>query len=362
MIGGGWRMDEQDKDLPRSADSAQPNELPLDDSVQQADGSLLSSLIYGVTLPERTARSVSAIVGGLVNESAARMIPTAFRSSRSYSTFVQQALDMMMHDVGGVSKEDAPETDEQEAHLAQKAVGGLLDVAGAATLHLSPITVLAVFNDLAYGSGLYLRKLSEELKREGIIDPESSIDHVSDLLDALQQTSGKAADAMDAPPINVAGIATTIAQMRAEIATVDPRKLIPQSEIARMWSEMEDAAAQADVGLWDVSTTMTMYAMNRITMTTRGALSGVTVAGNLFDEHIIGHYAAALDEIGEHGLYATLAQASSPYLDAVWHNFDGQRETWTEEVVTGRILGKAWTSVRGWFSGSEEDEPAASGE
>ncbi len=92
------------------------------------------------------------------------------------------------------------------------------------------------------------------------------------------------------------------------------------------------------------------------------ALSSVTVAGNLFDEHIIGHYAAALDEIGEHGLYATLAQASSPYLDAVWHNFDGQRETWTEELVTGRIIGKAWTSVRGWFSSSAADEPAASGD
>lgn len=195
---------------------ADANELPNGESVEQPAGSLLSSLIYGVTLPERTVRSVSAIVGGLVNESAARMIPTAFRSSRSYSTFVQQALDMMMHDVGGVSKENEPETDKQEAQLAQKAVGGLLDVAGAATLHLSPITVLAVFNDLAYGSGLYLRKLSEELKREGIIDSDSSIDHVSDLLDALQQTSGQAADTMDAPPINVAAIATTITQFVQE--------------------------------------------------------------------------------------------------------------------------------------------------
>ena len=64
---------------------------------------LVGMLTYGLTIPERTARSVSAMVGGLVHESAARLIPTAFRSSRSYSTFVQQALDMMVHDVGGVT-------------------------------------------------------------------------------------------------------------------------------------------------------------------------------------------------------------------------------------------------------------------
>ncbi len=324
------------------------------DSDSSTSGSLMSTVLYGVTLPERTARSATALVGGLVNETAARLIPTAFRSSRSYSLFVQQALDMMIHDVGGVTSDRETVASEQESQLAQKAVGGLLDIAGAATLHLSPITVLAVFNDLAYGSGIYLRKLSEELKREGIIDEDSSIDHVSDLLDALQQTSGKAVDVMDTPPINVLGISSTIIQLRDEITKADPRMLIPQSEVARMWAEMEAAAAKADVGLWEVSTTMTMYAMNRITITTRGALSTVTVAGSLLDEHIIGHYAGALNEIGEHGLYSTLASSSAPYLEAVWHNFDGERETWTEELVTGRLIGKAWDSVRGWFSESAD--------
>ena len=294
--------------------------------------------------------SVSAIVGGLVNETAARIIPKAFRSSRSYTVFVQQALDMMIHDVGGVKNSAAGEAETQEAHLAQKAVGGLLDVAGAATLHLSPITVLAVFNDLAYGSGHYLGKLSEELKREGIIELDSSIDHVADLVAALEKTSRRAADSMDAPPISVEGLATTVSQLQAEIGQVDPRKLIPQAEVARLWGEMEDAASKANVGLWDVSTTMTMYAMNRVSLTSRGALSSITVAGNLLDEHIVSHYADALTQIATIGLYATLAEASSPYLEAVWDNFD-ERETWTEELVTGRLFGKAWSGLRGWWSG-----------
>ena len=126
-----------------------------------------------------------------------------------------------------------------------------------------------------------------------------------------------------------------------------------------MWNEMETAASKADVGLWDVSTTMTMFAMNRVSATTRGALSTVVVAGSLFDEHIVDHYSDALNQIAENGLYATLSTASSPYLEAVWHNFDETRETWTEELITGRMIGKAWQSVRGWFDSDTEAEKVA---
>jgi hypothetical protein len=330
--------------------SQQPSPPPSAES-----GSLVDTLVYGISLPERTARSASAIVGGLVNETAARLIPTAFRSSRSYTVFIQQALDMMVHDVGGVKDTRQSQTDEQESQLAQKAVGGLLDIAGAATLHLSPMTVLAVFNDLAYGSGYYLKQLSDELKREGIIDKASSIDHVSDLVAALTTASGKAADAIDTPPISVKGLNETIEQLRAEINKVDPTSVIPQGEIERLWAEMEQAATLANVGLWDVSTTMTMFAMNRVSLTTRGAFSTVNVAGNLFDQHIVAHYEDALQEIAQNGLYRTLADVSTPYLAAVWQNFDDDRETWTADLVTGRMIGKAWQSMRGWWTGDSSE-------
>ena len=335
-----------------AAKVSEPKTLPLEPSAgSDQPASLMSLLAYGITVPERTVRSLSAVVGGLANESAARLIPAAFRSSRCYSVFVQQSLDMMIHDIGGVENVDGSAANEQETNLARKAVGGLLDVAGAATLHLSPMTVLAVFSDLAYGSGYYLGKLSEELKREGIIDADSSIDHVSDLIAALRDTSGTAAEAVDSPPISIDAMNKMILQLSSEIGKVDPTKLIPQREVQRLWNEMESAADQANVGLWDVSTTMTMFAMNRITLTSRGALSTINVAGSLFDEHIVGHYSDALQQISEDGLYETLATVSGPYLEAVWQNFGDDRETWTEELISGRMLGKAATTMRGWFSG-----------
>ncbi|WP_149499709.1 hypothetical protein [Roseiconus lacunae] len=323
-------------------------------SGSDSETSLLGTLTYGLSLPERTARSASAVVGGLVNETAGWLIPVAFRSSKTYAAFIGQALDMMIHDVGGVAKQQISPQQNEEAALAQKAVGGLLDLAGAATLHLSPLTVLAVFNDVAYGSSHYLKRLSEELKREGIIDESSSIDRVSDLVEALQNTGLRASKAAEAPPMSLEAMTSTISEIAAQVQQVDPSQLIPQSEVTRMWQEMEVAAGQSGVGIWDVSTTMTMFAIDRLSLSTRGALSTVRVAGSLLDEHLFAHYSDALVSIHEKGFYETLSASSAPYLDAVWHNFDTGRETWTEELVTGRIPKRLWSKFVSWFKSPAE--------
>ena len=336
--------------VPPPEERGSPSDVPAE--IPEASGGLVGSLLYGLSLPERTARSVAAMAGGIVHETAARLIPLAFRSSKSYALFVQQSLDMAVHDFGGVAPPVAgadAAASAEEGVLARKAVGGLLDVAGMATLHLSPMTVLAVFSDLAYGSGHYLRQLSVELKHQGVIDQGSSIDNISDLLEALQRTSQHATDALDRPPINVEGLRQTIQQTRDALAGVEPTKLIPQSEIGRIWSEMEATARQSDVGLLDVSATMTLFAMNRLTLVSRGALSSVSVAGNLLDQHIVSHYSDALTDIQTRGIYSTLTDASAPYLEAVWNNFASERATWTEDLLTGRLIGRTWQSVRGWW-------------
>ncbi len=347
---------------PTSSDAPEPSEEPLppDGAEPTGDESLLDFLFYGLSLPERTVRSLSAVAGGLLHETAARLIPTAFRSSRSYALFVQQSLDMAVHDFGGVVTATPVNVEGtiEETQLARKAIGGMLDIASMSTLHLSPLTVLAAFSDIAYGSSFYLKQLSVELKKQGVIDPESSIDHVSDLLDALQKTGEQATGVLDQPPINIEGLRETIQHTRDSIADIDPTDVLPQSEIARMWSEMETAATAADVGLLDVSATMTMFAMNRLTLVSKGALSSVTVASNLLDQHVLSHYTDALREIREAGLYSTLSTASSPYLEAVWNNFDGERVTWTEDFLSGRMVERTLGSFRSWWAGETPAEPS----
>ena len=65
-----------------SSSDLKPDEAVPVESVAEESTSLLGTLTYGLSLPERTARSASAVVGGLVNETAGWLIPAAFRSSK----------------------------------------------------------------------------------------------------------------------------------------------------------------------------------------------------------------------------------------------------------------------------------------
>lgn len=309
-------------------------------------------LVYGLSLPERALRATSAMVGGALRESANLLVPQAFRSSRSYSIFVQQALDFLTEKVGGVERAKGAEASpaDVENFVARKAVGNFVELAGLATFHLSPMTILAVVSDVAYGSQTFLGELATELKRQGVIPQDSTIDHATDLLHAVREASGTAAGMFDLPPLSVEGLQDTISQTRAAVERIDLTTLIPQSELERLWTEMKEVADQQKVGLFEVSSAMSLFAVRRVGDLGSGALSTVRVAGNLFDRHILEHYATSLKTIREQGYYETLAEVSKPYYDAVWKNFSAEKPTLTNDLMSGRMLGNAWRGVTGWFS------------
>jgi hypothetical protein len=312
-------------------------------------------LLYTLSLPERAIRSGASVVGGALRESTALLVPQAFQNSTTYRVMVKQMLDFLAEDVGGVKRQetpDAPAEPQVENFVARKAVGNFLEFAGLATLHVSPLVVLAIVSDVAYGSQAYLKELSCELKQQGVIDQESTIDHVDDLLAAVAKASQTTATAFNTPPISVEGLKQTIDQTRDAVTCIDPTKVLPQAEVQRLWQEFHDVANREGVGLLDVSSAVTLRALEKVGTLGRGALSTVKVAGSLVDRHILDHYSKALAEVREQGLYATLSKTSEPYIEAVWQNFSSDKATLTEDLVTGKLIGQAYTSVRRWFGGT----------
>ena len=69
-------------------------------------GSVRDFLLYSLSIPERTLRSATSVVGGTLRESAVLLVPQAFQSSKTYSIFVTQMLDFLVEDVGGVERAD----------------------------------------------------------------------------------------------------------------------------------------------------------------------------------------------------------------------------------------------------------------
>ncbi len=322
----------------------------MTDRPKPTSKSVQDYLLYSLSLPERALRGTAGLAGGMVRESADLLVPQAFRNSKSYEIVVQQGLDFLTDDMAGVQREGDEETPEQiEGFVAKKTVGGFIDMASLATLHLSPILLLAVVSDVAYGSQTYLQELAEELKREGVIDQATTIDHATDLLDAIGESTSAAATAFDTPPLSLEGLRKTIQQTADSVAKIDPTKILPAKEIDRLWQDMQGMANKEEVSLLDISGAMTLHALDRAGKAAQGALSTVTIAGSLFDRVVVDHYVTALGDLHERGYYTTLADVSQPYIAAVWENFSTDRATITEDLLNGKIVGQTAKTVSRWL-------------
>lgn len=328
-------------DVAEQIDAAQP--VPAARSVRDY-------LLYTLSLPERAVRSTAGLAGGALREASELLVPAAFQDSKTYSTLVRQTLDFLVEDVGGVAREDGDDAPPKiDNYIARKAVGNFVEFAGMATLPVSPLVLLAVVSDLAYGSQSYLKELADELKREGVIDEESTIHHAGDLLDAVRDASGTAATTFDTPPLSVNGLRESIDQTREAVLRIDPAQVLPSAEISRMWEEMRAIASKEDVSLFEVSSAMTLHSLDKVAAVGRGALSGVRAAGTILDRHILDHYRDSLSDIHTKGYYATLAESSGPYIEAVWNNFSTDKPSVTEDLLSGKLVGNAARSVRKWL-------------
>ncbi len=313
-------------------------------------------LMFGASLPERAVRSTAAMLSGAIHESASLLVPQAFKDSKTYDSFVQQMLDMLAKDIGGVKKETTADDDPViENYVAKKTVSTFVDFAGMATLHVSPLTVLAIVSDVAYGSKFYLNQLTDELKREGIISKDSVIGSTAELLDAVSIATGDSADILDTPPLSVDGLRETIDKTTENLSKIDPTLLIPQSEIAKMWEDMQAMAAREEVNLFEVSSAMTLYALGHVSTVSKGALTTIRVTGGVLEEHLIDHYREGLDEIMNRGIYVMLSDSCRPYVDAVWYNFSSDRPTVTEDIFSGKMAGRVWQGMRIWFDPEQND-------
>ena len=328
----------------------QPQSTPPPAPQDPGYRSVRDFLLYGLSLPERALRSAGGILGGTLRESASLLIPQAFRNSRSYSVMVQQMLDFLAEDVGGVDRPKDPDAPAKiENFVARKAVGNFVEMAALATLHLSPMMLLAVVSDVAYGSKTYLKELAGDLKRRKVIAEDSTIDSLDDLLGAVASASASASGAIDSPPLSVDGLKQTIDQTRTAVAKIDPTKVVPQAELKRLWDDIHELAAGQGVSPLAISGAMTLYVLGKIASVGSGALSTVTSAGVLLDRHVIEHYRTGLKNIWQKGIYAALRETSKPYIEAVWKNFSSQKETITEGLASGRLLAEAWRVAHRWL-------------
>ena len=150
-------------------------------------------IAFLLSLPERAVRSIFAVAGGGVHETAELLLPRLVRRSRLYEATAKNLLRVSIELVGGVdaSPGSADEYEPSAKRLAvRKTAGNAVELGSIAAFGFSPLWLLAAAADVTHGTRVYLEALVAELEGVGVLADGERLGSVDDLLAALEGGSG----------------------------------------------------------------------------------------------------------------------------------------------------------------------------
>jgi hypothetical protein len=272
---------------------------------------------FALSLPERLVRSVVAVVGGAVHETAELVLPRLVRRSHLYEATAKNLLRVAIELVGGVEGA-GPEHGEGEPPAAKLAVrkgaGNAVELGSIAAFGFSPLWLLAGASDVAAGSRVYLAALTAELKRAGVLAEDVTVDSVDELLGVLEREAGGTARLIDIPPVELAELRRSLAELRA-----DARSLPSPGELAAVFTALRRTAAAERRSLLEVSSGV--------------GLAFLLSARTLSRERLVVPYREDWRPLKHEGFAAYARRVTRPYREAVAAHLDPQRPTWTEKLA-----------------------------
>jgi hypothetical protein len=270
-------------------------------------------LWYAISLPERALRALIATLAGVIHESAQVLLPRFVRRSRLYEATAKNALRIAIEAVGRVEPPEPPEVSAQEI-AKRKVAGNVVELGSIAAFGFSPLWLLAAASDAVHGSRVYLAAFVAELKRAGVLAEEREIGSVDELLEALENTSGRTARLIDIPPLELAELRSTLGEFRA-----DASGLPGPDELASLYRGLREEAVRERGSLLEVSVGM--------------GLAFLLSAKNVTNAHLAIPYREDWAPLRREGFARYARRVGAPYARAVGGHFDPRRPSWTERLL-----------------------------
>lgn len=309
---------------------------------------------YMLSLPERSVRSLAALVGGTTSLLTDTLFPEALRGTTLYRLFVGDMQRFMIEKVAQVQQEQAaqaaqatPAASDDPHYVPKKMVGSAIETAGLLTMHFSPLWVFAIAGDAAAGSGVFLNRLVEQLKANGVIAGDVQVGGLTDLLNAVQDATCRSVSAIDTPPLSQEEIAKLASDLTQTYGQMFSRvnDLLPRFET--IWEKMKQVAQQQNATLEQLEGVLTID----VAEWGRKSIGAVFAVGQtgagLFGEQFLDSYARTLDVVSQEGLTGYLNRRMLPFLSAAAAHFNRERKTWTQLLAE-----RVWGSGSG--AGSDE--------
>jgi hypothetical protein len=270
-------------------------------------------LWYAISLPERAIRALVGTLGGVIHESAQVLLPRFVRRSRLYEATAKNALRIAIEAVGRVEPQEQPEVSAQEI-TKRKVAGNVVELGSIAAFGFSPLWLLAAASDAAHGSRVYLAAFVAELKRAGVLAEEREVGSVDELLETLENTSGRTAGLIDIPPLELAELRSTLGELRA-----DASGLPGPEQLASLYRGLREEAARERGSLLEVSVGM--------------GLAFLLSAKNVTNAHLAIPYREDWAPLRREGFAGYARRVGTPYARAVGGHFDPRRPSWTERLL-----------------------------
>jgi hypothetical protein len=147
-----------------------------------------------------------------------------------------------------------------------------------------------------------------------VLAADAELGTVDDLLGALEGTSGTTARLVDMPPLELAELRTSFAELRSNAS-----ELPSPQELAALFDGLRRTAARERQPLLEVSTGM--------------GLAFLLSARQLSREHLIAPYGEDWKPLREEGFAGYARRISEPYRAAITVHFDPEQESWTERAL-----------------------------
>ena len=282
-----------------------------------------------LSLPERTARALSAIVGGGTLLLTNTFIPGAIKNSSSYHFTVGMFQSFLIQNVAGMAGVKT-QTELKDKFVHRKLVGSSLEAAGLLTMHFSPVWVFAIASDAAKGGQVFLQRLVDQLKESNVIDADSNPESLEQLLQSIHDMSHKGATAIDTPPLSVEEIQELANDLRKSVGdlTTNSTNLLPRFEY--LWNQITLVAKQQDMSLAQILGMLSVQAA-AVPSTSLNAASAVGKTGiGILDEVILTEYRETLQGISDEGAGNYLTNHMQPFLATARSHFDFNKETITQ--------------------------------
>lgn len=301
-------------------------------------------LTQALSLPERAVRALSAVAIGASTLLTETLFPEVLRGTITYRVTIGLMQQYILEQVAGIESEISEGRIELEGDYAlRKMTGTALEAAGLLTMRFSPLWVLAIAGDVAGGSKVYLGRLVEQLKKNGVVSEETEVTDLLDLLEAIQQATSQTAAAIDAPPLSRRELAAMADEMTASYSQAFERtaNLIPQLD--GIWERMQQLSQRENISIERLGGLMTAHTLAWAEKSARITLAAGQTGVVLLDEKILDSYRRALTAASEQGVDKYVADHMRPFLRAAKSHFDPGRATWIEGKL-GRTNSESTTT------------------